>query len=92
VFLSHSENLMFRVDTGDSENCATSGDDVQRAFFLLRIHQPIAQFCDLRFAAALRYRIWQQYAVIESEFARLTFTVAIYEPEPTGGLLSLVGC
>jgi Ser/Thr protein kinase RdoA (MazF antagonist) len=54
VFLGHSENVTFRVDTRDPENCES---------FLLRIHHPIAQFCD---------RIWQQHAVIESELAWLT--------------------
>ncbi|WP_193193875.1 phosphotransferase enzyme family protein [Nostoc sp. MG11] len=37
VFLGHSENLTFRIDTRDAENCKS---------FLLRIHHPIAQFRD----------------------------------------------
>ncbi|MBW4612060.1 MAG: phosphotransferase [Desmonostoc vinosum HA7617-LM4] len=50
VFLGHSENVTFCVDTQSTKN--------QTKSFLLRIHYPIAQFRD---------RIWQNYAVIESE-------------------------
>ncbi|MEH2452958.1 phosphotransferase enzyme family protein [Nostoc sp.] len=38
VFLGHSENVTFRVDTRDGENSAT--------FKVLRIHHPIAQLSD----------------------------------------------
>ncbi|MEH1891046.1 MAG: hypothetical protein V7K92_16875 [Nostoc sp.] len=38
IFLGHSENVMFRVDTRDGENFAT--------FKVLRIHHPIAQLGD----------------------------------------------
>ncbi|NDJ21275.1 phosphotransferase [Nostoc sp. B(2019)] len=37
VFLGHSENVTFRIDTRDTENCES---------FLFRIHHPIAQFRD----------------------------------------------
>ncbi|MEH2014274.1 hypothetical protein [Nostoc sp.] len=38
VFLGHSENMTFRVDTRDGENSAT--------FKVLRIHHPITQLGD----------------------------------------------
>ncbi|MBD2528229.1 phosphotransferase [Nostoc flagelliforme FACHB-838] len=63
VFLGHSENVTFRVDTRNHQNFATSGECDELTLFLLRIHYPIAEFRD---------RIWQQYAVIESELLWLT--------------------
>ncbi|MFN6536472.1 MAG: phosphotransferase enzyme family protein [Nostoc sp. EkiNYC01] len=63
VFLGHSENVTFRVETPSSENCATSGEFDEQRLFLLRIHHPIARCRD---------RIWQQHAVIESELMWLT--------------------
>ncbi|MEH1834937.1 MAG: phosphotransferase [Nostoc sp.] len=63
VFLGHSENVTFRVDTRNNQNFATSGEYDEQALFLLRIHYPIAEFRD---------RIWQQHAVIESELMWLT--------------------
>ncbi|MEH2022137.1 hypothetical protein [Nostoc sp.] len=50
VFLGHSENVRFRVDTQNNQNFAKSGEYDQQALFLLRIHYPIAEFRD---------RIWQ---------------------------------
>ncbi|WP_375472124.1 phosphotransferase enzyme family protein [uncultured Nostoc sp.] len=67
VFLGHSENVTFCVDTRNNQNFATSGEYDQQALFLLRIHYPIAQFCD---------RIWQQHAVIESE---LIWLIALHQ-------------
>ncbi|MDZ8257119.1 phosphotransferase enzyme family protein [Nostoc sp. ChiQUE01b] len=63
VFLGHSQNVTFRVDTRNNQNFATSREYDEQALFLLRIHYPIAQFCD---------HIWQQQAVIESELIWLT--------------------
>ncbi len=63
VFLGHSENVTFRVDTRNNQNFATSEEYDEQGLFLFRIHYPIAEFCD---------RIWQQYAVIESELMWLT--------------------
>lgn len=67
VFLGHSENVTFRVETWNNQNFATSGEYDEQTLFLLRIHYPIAKFCD---------RIWQECAVIESELIWLT---ALYE-------------
>ncbi|MEH2153654.1 hypothetical protein [Nostoc sp.] len=53
VFLGHSENVTFRVDTWNHQNFAPSGEYDQQALFVLRIHYPIAQFRD---------RIWQLYS------------------------------
>ncbi|MDF5710016.1 MAG: phosphotransferase [Nostoc sp. S4] len=63
VFLGHSENVTFRVDTSSSENSATSKEFDGQKLFILRIHYPISRCCD---------RIWQQQAVIESELMWLT--------------------
>ncbi|MEH2008061.1 phosphotransferase enzyme family protein [Nostoc sp.] len=63
VFLGHSENVTFRVDTRYNQNFATSGEYNEQGLFLLRIHYPITEFRD---------RIWQQHAVIESELMWLT--------------------
>lgn len=55
-FLSHSENITFRIETSSSYNGKT-------AKFLLRIHHPIAQQSD---------SIWQQHNVIDSELLWLS--------------------
>ncbi|MEH2433173.1 MAG: phosphotransferase [Nostoc sp.] len=67
VFLGHSENVTFRVDTRNNQNFATSGEYDEQALFLFRIHYPIAELGD---------RIWQQDAVIESELMWLN---ALYQ-------------
>jgi Ser/Thr protein kinase RdoA (MazF antagonist) len=67
VFLGHSENVTFRIDTRNNQNFATSGEYEEQELFLLRIHYPIAKVSD---------RIWRQHAVIESELVWLT---ALYE-------------
>ncbi|MBG1241783.1 hypothetical protein [Nostoc sp. NZL] len=52
VFLGHSENVTFRVETRNNQNFATSGEYDEQALFLLRIHYLIAESSD---------RIWQQH-------------------------------
>ncbi len=63
IFLGHSENVTFCVDTRNNQNFVTSEENDEQGLFLLRIHYPIAKFRD---------RIWQQHTVIESELMWLT--------------------
>ncbi|MHC0063455.1 hypothetical protein ACWATR_11065 [Nostoc sp. UIC 10890] len=46
VFLGHSENVTFCVDTRNNQNLATSKENDEQGLFLLRIHYPITKFRD----------------------------------------------
>ncbi|MEH1767572.1 hypothetical protein [Nostoc sp.] len=46
IFLSHRENVTFRVDTRNNPNFATSEENDEQGLFLLRIHYPIAELSD----------------------------------------------